>query len=143
MGSSFSSNKPYLFRAIYEWILDNEGTPFLLVDANQPNVQIPFEHVKDGQIILNASPSAIQNWFADNDAISFNTRFSGKPLQIYIPISALLAIYAQENSLGMAFPEAVEQSNHPLEDEKDSQVQSKDNEKSKKKSKVSHLKVIK
>ncbi len=109
VGTAFSSNKPYLFRAIHEWILDNDGTPYLLVDAMQANVQVPQEHVKDGQIILNVSPSAIQGWYADNDAISFSARFSGKAQQIYIPMNSLLAVYAQENSLGMAFPEAVDQ----------------------------------
>jgi stringent starvation protein B len=109
VGNAFSSNKPYLFRAIYEWILDNNGTPYILVDANQTNVQVPQEHVKDGQIILNVSPNAIQGWHADNDAISFSARFSGKAQQLYIPMLALLAVYAQENSLGMAFPEALEQ----------------------------------
>lgn len=145
VGTSFSSNKPYLFRAIYQWILDNEGTPYLLVDAMQTNVQVPREHVKDDQIILNVSPNAIQGWFADNEAISFSARFSGKAQQIYIPMNALLAVYAQENSLGMAFPEVVEETvTEPVEDSKTEAEKSSSESTNKKKSeKPSHLKVIK
>lgn len=101
----FTSNKPYLFRAVYQWILDNDATPYLLVDATQDKVQVPWEHVKDGQIVLNTIPSAIQNWYEDNDVISFSARFSGKAQTIYIPMNALLAVYAQENGMGMAFPD--------------------------------------
>lgn len=104
MEAPFSSNKPYMLRAVYEWILDNGATPYLLVDATQTSVCVPEQHIQDGQIVLNVEPSAIQNWFADNNAISFNARFGGKAMNIYIPITALLAIYAQENGLGMAFP---------------------------------------
>ncbi len=152
VGTPFSSNKPYLFRAIHEWILDNEGTPYLLVDATQPSVKVPQEHVKDGQIILNVSPNAIQSWFADNEAISFNARFSGKAQQIYIPMNALLAVYAQENSLGMAFPEAVDQPDTEnatvSEDSKPSETEEQSTSESnpsngKKADKPSHLKVIK
>lgn len=104
VGGEFTSNKPYLFRALYQWIIDNDATPYLLVDATQVGVQIPRQHIKDGQIVLNAAPEAIQSWFTDNTAISFSARFSGKAQNIYIPMSALLAVYAQENGLGMAFP---------------------------------------
>ncbi|WP_196141107.1 ClpXP protease specificity-enhancing factor [Aliikangiella sp. G2MR2-5] len=101
---NFSSNKPYLFRAIYEWILDNGATPYILVDTTQKNVDVPVEHIQNDQIVLNASPGAVRDWFADNDAVSFSARFSGKSRQIYVPMNAILAIYAQENGQGMAFP---------------------------------------
>ncbi|MET1254018.1 ClpXP protease specificity-enhancing factor [Aliikangiella maris] len=101
---NFTSNKPYLFRAILEWLLDNEATPYILVDANQAYVEVPHEYIKDGQIVLNINPSAIQSWHSDNEAISFSARFGGVARQIYVPMDALLAIYAQENGLGMAFP---------------------------------------
>ena len=104
MEASFSSNKPYMLRAVYEWIIDNDATPYLLIDANQDSVCVPQQHIQNGQIVLNVEPSAIQNWFSDNDAISFSARFSGKAMNIFIPMTALLAIYAQENGLGMAFP---------------------------------------
>jgi len=105
IGGSFTSNKPYLFRAIYEWILDNDGTPHLLIDATEINVSVPWEHVKDGQIVLNAAPSAIRDWIADQQAISFSARFSGKAQNIFVPMKALKAVYAQENGIGMVFPE--------------------------------------
>ena len=147
VGTAFTSNKPYLFRAIYDWILDNEGTPYLLVDALQANVQVPQEHVKDGQIILNASPNAIQGWVSDNQAISFSARFSGRAQQIYIPMNALLAVYAQENSLGMAFPEVVEEPAPENVSESGPKLESKqpnsESKGEKKSDKPSHLKVIK
>lgn len=151
INSQFSSNKPYLFRALYQWILDNDGTPYLLVDATQLNVQVPREHVKNGQIVLNASPGAIQAWFVDNTAISFSARFSGKAQNIYIPMRSLLAVYAQENGLGMAFTEEsgieesgieepeIEQPEIKMPKDK---LEEQDNAKPSK-SKGSHLKVIK
>lgn len=137
-------------RALYEWILDNDATPYLLVDATKSDVQVPRQHVKDGQIVLNATPGAIQGWFVDNDAISFSARFSGKAESIYIPMKSLLAIYAQENGLGMAFPEEpdvdedeqleMQQDDlEPVEDVKSSSGKTKPDAKKK----VSHLKVIK
>jgi len=145
--SQFSSNKPYLLRALYEWILDNDATPYLLVDASKNDVQVPIQHVKDGQIVLNASPGAIQGWFVDNTAISFSARFSGKAQSIYIPMKSLLAIYAQENGLGMAFPE---EPNDAIEGSKKDVLsidENIDNEvekiKTGTKKKPSHLKVIK
>jgi stringent starvation protein B len=101
----FTSNKPYLFRGILDWILDNDATPYILVDASKAGVDVPQEHIKDGQIVLNVNPSAVQNWLVDNQAISFNARFSGSSRSIYVPMYALLAVYAQENGQGMAFPE--------------------------------------
>ncbi|TQV89814.1 ClpXP protease specificity-enhancing factor [Aliikangiella coralliicola] len=101
---TFTSNKPYLFRAIYEWLLDNEATPYILVDATKPYVDVPQEHIKNDQIVLNANPSAVRDWHVDNEAVSFNARFSGVSRHIYVPMNALMAIYAQENGLGMAFP---------------------------------------
>ncbi len=142
----FTSNKPYLLRALYEWIIDNDATPYLLVDATKSDVQIPMQHVKDGQIVLNAAPSAIQNWFADNTAISFNARFSGKAQNIYIPMNSLLAIYAQENGMGMAFPEESEESS---EKQKESDLVAEDDQANVRsigdggKKKKSHLKIIK
>lgn len=110
---SYSSNKPYLFRAIFEWLLDNNATPYILVDATQDLVEVPEEHIKNGQIVLNINPSAVRDWLADNDAISFNARFSGSPRQIYVPMNALMAVYSQENGLGMAFPVLDEQDEAP------------------------------
>ena len=102
---TFTSNKPYLFKAIFEWLLDNDATPYLHVDTTHDYVDVPQEHVKDNQIVLNISPTAVQNWSVDQNAISFNARFSGIPRDIYIPMSSVVAIYAKENGLGMVFPE--------------------------------------
>jgi len=139
MDRQFSSNKPYLFRAIYDWLLDNGATPYLLVDASQAGVDVPVEHVKDGQIVLNIDPNAVHHFVADNEAVSFSARFSGTARQIYVPMNAILAIYAQENGLGMAFP-AVE--TEPGTSQNDVEPRSKEGDKPDEK-KSSHLKIVK
>ena len=96
-------SRPYLMRALFEWVLDNESTPYVLVDANILGVQVPQEYVNDGQIVLNISPSAVQGLMINNEAISFNARFSGVTQNIYVPIVAVLAIYAKETGEGMVF----------------------------------------
>jgi len=145
IGSTFTSNKPYLFRAIFEWILDNEGTPHLLIDATEADVNVPQQHVKDGQIVLNVAPSAVQNWLADNKAISFSARFSGKAQNIYVPLKALKALYAQENGMGMVFPEEVigQSTDEDIEQLDHSDSQLVGSEEKPKSNKVAHLKVIK
>lgn len=134
-----------MFRAILDWLLDNDATPYILVDTTKPNVEVPTEHIKDNQIVLNITPSAVQNWHADEKAISFNARFSGAARQIYVPMSALMAIYAQENGQGMAFPaEVVEKYEDKLvETRSDTSVKNSMTKNESKKKKVSHLKVIK
>jgi stringent starvation protein B len=103
-----SSNRPYLLRAIYEWILDNNLTPQILVDATQQNVKVPNQHVKDGQILLNVGTEAVNNLVMDNHSVSFSARFSGRPMAITVPISAVLAVFSRENGQGMAFPDEAE-----------------------------------
>lgn len=100
-----SQPKPYFIRALYEWMADNALTPYLLVKANKPNCLVPQEFVKNGEIVLNISMTATKNLTLGNEAIEFKARFSGKPMDLYIPISAVAAIYAHENGQGMAFPE--------------------------------------
>jgi len=100
-----TSNKPYLIRALNEWILENHMTPFLLVDANVEGVEVPRQHIKDGKIILNVAPNAVQGITFENEWIYLIGRFSGQSFTINIPISAVLAIYAKENSQGMMFAE--------------------------------------
>lgn len=97
------SSRPYLVRALYEWIVDNECTPHLLVDAEYPDVRVPEGFSSDGQIVLNASPSAVRNLHMDNEAVSFEGRFGGVAHTLYIPCNAILAIYARENGQGMVF----------------------------------------
>ncbi|WP_170826560.1 ClpXP protease specificity-enhancing factor [Alteromonas confluentis] len=101
--SKMTSNQPYLLRAFYEWIVDNDLTPYIVVDATLQGVEVPQEFVKDGQIVLNVSPSACVNFTMDLDALSFQARFGGQPRQIYLPCYAVLAVYARENGAGTVF----------------------------------------
>ena len=98
-----NSSRPYMLRALYEWIVDNDCTPYLLVDANHANVKVPPGYAADGQIVLNTAPTAVRHFAMDNQAISFEARFSGAPFALYVPITAVLAIYARENGQGMFF----------------------------------------
>ena len=99
-----TSSKPYLVRALYEWILDNDNTPYILVDTGSDQVLIPNGISSDGKVVLNLSPTAIQDLEMTNDYVSFSARFNGVVEQIYCPILSLLAIYARENGEGMMFP---------------------------------------
>ena len=99
-----SSNRPYLLRAIYDWISDNQLTPYMLVDATREGVRVPPQVVKDGQVVLNLAMRAVANLDLGNEWISFSARFSGVSQTINIPVQAVLALYAQENGQGMMFP---------------------------------------
>lgn len=101
-----TSNRPYLVRALWQWISDNGMTPHLLVDASQESVEVPREFVEEGRIVLNMSATAVRDLDMGNDYISFNARFSGRPMNVLIPVPAVLGIYAQENGQGMLFPES-------------------------------------
>ena len=99
------SSRPYLIRAIYEWIVDNDLTPYLLVNAEAPDVTIPEKHVQDGRIILNVSPNAVRDLDLSNDWVMFSARFAGVSMEVSVPPSAVLAVYAKENGRGMVFSE--------------------------------------
>jgi stringent starvation protein B len=99
-----TSSKPYLVRALYEWILDNDTTPYILVDTSSDQVSIPQGIASDGKVVLNLAPTAIQNLEMTNEHVSFSARFNGVAEDLYCPISALMAIYARENGEGMMFP---------------------------------------
>ena len=101
--ANLTPTRPYLARAIYEGICDNQLTPYLLVDATQSYVKVPTQHVKDGQIVLNIVPHAVHQFQIDNDAIYFSARFGGVPQEIYVPMSAVLGIYSRENGQGLFF----------------------------------------
>ena len=107
MIDDMTPSKPYFLRAIYQWLVDNDCTPYLAVSATVHGVSVPQEYVQDGQITLNLSPSAVMQLVMDNGYIEFNARFSGTPRHVYIPMEAVLGIYARENGQGMAFPEDV------------------------------------
>ena len=98
-----SSSKSYLVTALYQWIVDNDCTPYVLVDAYVKGVEVPQDYVKDGQIVLNIAPSAIAGLNVDKKGLSFNARFGGIPMDIFAPMKAVLGIYARENGQGMMF----------------------------------------
>lgn len=105
--SQLTPRRPYLLRAFYEWLLDNQLTPHLVVDVTLPGVYVPMEYARDGQIVLNIAPRAVGNLELSNDEVRFNARFGGVPLQVSVPLAAVLAIYARENGAGTMFePEA-------------------------------------
>mgnify|MGYP001627873724 CR=1 FL=1 len=100
---TMTSSRPYLYRAFNEWILDNHCTPHIVVDASIQGVQVPADHVANGQIVLNISPSAVKALAIGDEALEFSARFGGVPMQVYIPLPAVMAIYARENGEGMVF----------------------------------------
>jgi stringent starvation protein B len=100
---TMTSSRPYLVRALYEWILDNGCTPHLLVYADASGVDVPRSHVQNGQIVLNIAPTAVVALLMDQQAISFNARFNGSPTDIYIPMHAVMGIVTRENGQGMMF----------------------------------------
>jgi len=99
-----TSNRPYLVRAMYDWITDNGLTPYLLVDAVAPGVQVPAFAVKDGKVVLNVAMRAVEALELGNDRIRFQARFSGTSHALSIPLPAVEAIYAQETGQGMMLP---------------------------------------
>jgi len=98
-----STNRPYLLRALYEWITDNGLTPHVLVDAEIEGVDVPLHVIKKGKVVLNIASGATEHLLLDNETICFKARFSGKPYSIHVPMEAVIAIYARENGQGMMF----------------------------------------
>lgn len=99
--------RPYLLRAFYDWLLDNQLTPHLVVDVTHPDVQVPMEFAHDGQIVLNIAPRSVGNLELGHEEVQFNARFGGVPRRVSVPMTAVLAIYARENGAGTMFePEA-------------------------------------
>ncbi|PID48720.1 MAG: ClpXP protease specificity-enhancing factor [Proteobacteria bacterium] len=96
--------RPYLLRAFYDWIVDNNMTPHILVNADAVDVSVPRQHVKDGRIVLNIAPGAVYDFIMDNDAVSFSARFAGVAFYIYCPVYAIMAIYSRETQDGASFP---------------------------------------
>lgn len=139
---AMSSSRPYLIRAFYEWILDNNCTPYILVNAGWAGVDVPEEHIKDGQIVLNISPTAVQNLLIDNEAIEFGGRFSGIARTVYAPVSAIVGIYARENGQGMIF-EPESQRPDPTDPDGGNEGPSQESPDSSKKSKKPSLRVVK
>jgi stringent starvation protein B len=116
-----TSNRPYLLRALYEWITDNGLTPHVLVDAAFDGVDVPSHAIQQGKVVLNIASGATEHLRLENDTILFKARFSGQPYKITVPMAAVIAIYARENGQGMMF--AQDDSDNPpptLDDPDDS-----------------------
>ena len=126
------SKRPYLIRAMHEWMGDNGNTPHIVVDAGVEGVTVPAEHIKDGKIILNISHSAAHNLKLSNDAVSFRARFSGVPFDVWVPVSSVLGIYAKETGQGMIFSQGADQPEPPDPQQKEPPRSGR-----------SHLKVVK
>lgn len=107
--------KPYLIRSLYEWIIDNQLTPHLLVNAENDKAVLPQNFIENGKIVLNISPEAIQGLVLGNEEIKFNARFSGESMHVIAPTLAVLAIYAKENGKGMIFDKEDHNETHPPE----------------------------
>lgn len=96
-------SRPYLVRAMYEWLVDNNATPYIVIDALHAYSRVPQQHVKDGKIVLNIAPHAVKDLLIRNDGVSFSARFGGVPMNVSAAMVAVLAIYARENGQGMFF----------------------------------------
>ena len=129
-----TSNHPYLLRAIYEWIIDNGMTPLLVVDATIKDAKVPHNYIENDRIVLNIHPSAVRELDLGNQSISFNARFGGAPFQLFIPIDAVMAIYAKENGKGLVFHE---------DPEKNNDDPGRNNDKPPGKRSISHLTIVK
>lgn len=105
--TSMTSHRPYLLRALWEWIADNGMTPHLLVDASKPGIRVPPHTVKEGRVVLNIADRAVAHLQMGNDTISFSARFGGVSQQVSVPVGAVLAIYARETGQGMALPDEI------------------------------------
>ncbi|MDH5472574.1 MAG: ClpXP protease specificity-enhancing factor [Gammaproteobacteria bacterium] len=100
-----TSSRPYLIRALYQWIVDNGVTPYILVDALIEGIDVPAQYIQDNKIVLNIAPMAVHGLTLGDEVITFNARFGGKSTDIFVPTEAVLAIYARENGQGMMFSE--------------------------------------
>jgi stringent starvation protein B len=108
-----TSTRPYLIRAMHEWIIDNGMTPHLLVDTSDDQVMVPRQYEQDGKIVLNIGPTATQDLELGNEAVSFHARFDGEAMSVFIPCEKVLAIYTRENGQGMMFGDDSEMSPPP------------------------------
>ena len=99
------AQRPYLLRALYDWIVDSDELPYLLVDATVNGIEVPMEHVEDGQIVFNVGPKAVQNMHIGEEYMMFGSRFDGHHFDIVLPMAAIRAIYCKDSGEGMVFSE--------------------------------------
>lgn len=130
--NDMTSNRPYLLRALHEWIVDNDMTPHILVNAEVDNIQVPISAVRNGKVVLNIDPAAVQQLEMGNDYISCSARFNGSAQSLFVPVFAILAIYARENGQGMMFADDLSGEDAPAENKADAPPKDR-----------SHLQVIK
>jgi len=109
-----TSSRPYLMRALNDWIIDNEMTPYIVVDATYKDVQVPLQYVEGGKIVLNLSPTAVRDLLIDNRHVLFSARFGGVSMDVIVPIQAVLAIYTKENGQGMVFNGGLDEFNNSI-----------------------------
>jgi stringent starvation protein B len=133
------SSRPYLVRAIHEWIVDSGLTPHLLVDADQPGLEVPPSSIQEGRVVLNVSPTAVRDLLIDAEMVTFVARFGGVSQAVTVPMPAIEAVYARENGRGMMFPVDEDDENGSQEQ---GDADSGDGEKRDRKSKP-NLKVVK
>lgn len=112
-----TSNRPYIIRALYEWILDNQLTPHLLVDAQRGDADVPAAYVQDGKVVLNVAPSAVRGLVLGNDRIAFGARFGGVATDVSVPVDAVMGIYARENGRGILFQDEEPPTDSPPPDD--------------------------
>ncbi len=98
-----TSHRPYLVRALYEWIVDNNSTPYIIVDTTIAGVSVPDGLSENGRIVLNIGPNSIRSLVIGNETLDFDGRFSGRPFHVTAPAAAVMAVYAKETGQGMAF----------------------------------------
>lgn len=110
------AKRPYLLRAIYDWIVDSGLTPYVLVDATADGVVVPADHVNDGKIVLNVGPNAVAAFSLDDSALACDCRFGGRSFAVYLPMPSIQAVYARESGEGMVF-EAEDFSASPPDDD--------------------------
>jgi len=131
-----NSSKPYMIRALHQWINDNDCTPLILASSDHQDIQIPNGIDEDGKVVLNISHGATKNLEIINEGILFDARFAGKSEHLFVPINSVLAIYARENGQGMMFNEGPDDVPEPPDETKS--IKDKQNNQSK-----SFLKVVK
>lgn len=110
-----TSSRPYLLRAFFEWIVDNDFTPYIVVNAQISGVIVPKEYIEEGRIVLNISPGAVRKLLLANDHVEFNARFAGVPFDVYVPTKSITAIYAKENGRGMVFKDDEDEDEPPTD----------------------------
>ena len=141
--ADMTPKRPYLLRALYDWIVDNQLTPHLVVDATIVGTKVPQQFVKDGQITLNISPTAVAGLQLLDDAIRFNARFSGQPMEVIVPMTAALALFARENGAGAMFEAEPQLDKMPAPEELNDESSNAGKTSNKSTSKRPNLKVIK